>query len=229
MDEKDRSNMKNYLLKIVVMSSVLPFSLHAADSAHPSARNDFCQSPEAIYVNDKDNSSLHSQLENFDLDSISVRGHLRVLLQRKTNACIISKTEKQLIEQFAESNGLEVNWVYVDNKWELLPGLLSGKGDIVVAQDHSIAAGIQNQVEFAYPWANASYKIVQRADNSRISKLEDLTGRQVAAYKDSIIWPMLVELAESQTGISLQEIPTTVSYREIMERVKNSFSGRSAK
>ena len=209
--------MKNSFLKLLTLVSCLPLSLQAATDHTDPSRYGFCQSPEAIYTSDKD---LISSRENPDLDVISERGKLRVLLQRKTNACIISKTEKQLIDQFAKSHNLEVDWVYVDNKWELLPELLSGKGDIVVAQDRGIAAGIKDEINFTYPWANASYKIVQRADSSRISKLEDLSGRQVAAYKDSVLWPMLVEMAESQTGISLQEIPTTITYQEIMERVK---------
>ncbi len=93
-------------------------------------------------------------------------------------------------------------------------------GDIIVAQDQNIAAGIQEHIKFTHTWANAAYKIVDRADNSRISRIEDLSGRQIAAFRVSPVWNDLIEIAESQTGLVLQEIPPTVSYREVMERVK---------
>ncbi len=180
---------------------------------------DFCRAPE---VQEQINiSATNSSLENIhDLQAINASGMLRVLLQKKKIACTISETERQLIEEFAHINDLDLYWVYVDNDWELLPELIKGNGDIIVAQDQSLSANIQDEINFSHSWANATFKIVERSDNSRISRVDDLSGRQVAVYKSSPVWNTLSKLAELQTGMVLQEIPPTVPYREVMERVK---------
>ena len=209
--KKFHSYTGNASIRILFFILLLPISLQAKELDNTVDRYGFCKAPEAHYSHSNNDEALSSPQNNSDLGTITERGKLRVLLQRKKNACIISQTERQLIEQFADANGLDVNWVYVDNNWELLPKLLSDKGDIIVAQDHALAAGIKDEVAFTYPWANASYKIVERAGNSRITRIEDLSGRQLAAYKDAVIWPKLLEIAKSQTGLFIEEIPPTVT------------------
>jgi len=195
---------------------VAPLSVQANEK---NTAFDSCQIVDAI---DKQLPTSENYLsENLnDLKGINERGVLRVLLQKKKNACTISQIEQQLIKEFAHLNNLALHWVYVDNDWELLPELLKGNGDIIVAQDQTLSASIQNEVNFSHSWADATFKVVERSDNSRISRKEDLSGRQVAAYKSSPVWNTLVELVESQTGMVLEEIPQTLSYLEVMQLVK---------
>lgn len=216
--KKFYSYTKDASLRILFLLLLLPISIQAKALDNTVDRYGFCKAPEATSSHDE---AFTSTQNDTDLGTITKRGKLRVLLERKQKACIISQTERQLVEQFAKTNNLDVSWIYVDNNWELLPDLLAGKGDIIAGQDHALVAGIQDEVAFTYPWANATYKIVERADDSRISRIEDLSGRQLAAYKDNVIWPKLLELAKSQTGLYIEEIPPTVSYQEVMERVKS--------
>lgn len=203
--------------KALLLTSILSASAYANEKA---AEAESCLMPvNDVQTIDSNNSiSLKSQL---DLEAIIERGNLRVLLQKKTNGCTISQKERQLIEEFANINDLNLDWVYVENDWELLPELVNGRGDIILAQDQSLSASIQGEVSFSHAWANAAYKIVERSDSSRITRIDDLAGRQVAAYKTSPIWHKLTELSESQTGLRLQEIPPDLSSQEAMEKVKS--------
>jgi membrane-bound lytic murein transglycosylase F len=216
--KKNRSFTFGCSLRALLLALAAPMSVQANDL---SVDKDFCQLPVAE-LEQRDLSHLKSSLENnHDLQAINERGMLRVLLHRKTNACSISQTERQLIEEFANINDLDLYWIYVNNEWELLPELIKGNGDIIAGQDQNLTASIQDEINFSLAWANASYKIVERSDNSRISRIEDLAGRQIAVYKSSPVWNTLTELTESQTGLVVKEIPASASYSEVMERVKS--------
>ena len=204
---------------VIVITFLFPNIIFASELVDGIAYQNFCDAP----VQQIENLNAIGVLpDGHDLAAIKERKVFRVLLHQKTNECVISRTERQLIEEFATLNGLSLSWIYVENSWELLPELINGKGDIIVAQDQNLSASIQNEINFTHVWANATFKIVERADNSRISRNEDLAGRQVAAYKNSPVWEKLLELSRTQVGMVLQEIPTTVSHDEIMQRVKTA-------
>ena len=201
----------------MLLALIVPVSVQAKGN---SKDVDYCQAPEVVSEL-SDVSAVASTLQNLhDLEAINQRGSLRVLLHRKVNACTISQTERQLIQEFAHINDLDLYWIYVDNDWELLPELIKGRGDIILAQDQSLSASIKGQINFTHSWTNAAYKIVGRADHTRLRDVDDLTGRQVAAYKSSPVWNDLLALTESQAGFSLQEIPAKLSYQGVMQRVK---------
>ena len=145
---------------------------------------------------------------------------LRVLLQYPVHACAISKKERRLIEQYAASNGLKIDWRYVAGAGQLLPALAAGQGDIVLAQDQALSAGPKPRAQFTYAWADSAWRIIQRRDKSAITRPEDLAGRQIAAYRDSRSWPLLMELAQSVEGLDILEIPPNVPYRALLKRVK---------
>lgn len=204
---------------VIVVTFLFPTILFALDLGDEIAYENFCDAP-VLQIENSDASNVLP--DGTDLVAIKERKIFRVLLHQKINECVISQTERQLIEEFAYLNDLDLSWIYVDNSWELLPELINGKGDIIVAQDQNLSASIQNEVNFTHVWANATFKIVERADNSRISRHEDLAGRQVAAYKNSPVWNKLLELSKTQVGMVLQEIPPNVSHDEVMQRVKTA-------
>jgi membrane-bound lytic murein transglycosylase F len=214
----NRSLTLGCFTRALLLASILSAPVYANEN---ESIVDFCQPPTTEYqasaISDIKSSLEHSH----DLESINERGILRVLLQKKISGCVISQTERQLIEEFANINDLDLNWIYVENKWELLPELVKGNGDIIVAQDQNLSASIQDEINFSHPWANATFKIVERSDSSRITRVEDLAGRQLAAYKPSPYWNTLSDLAESQTGLNLQEISPDISSEEVMQRVKS--------
>ncbi len=181
--------------------------------------DNFCHAPSADKKHQIENNKFVRHAPN-DLEMIYERGTLRVLLQKKNDVCVISKIEKLLIEEFANTHNLSLEWVYVDNNWELVAELMTGNGDIVVGQDQGLSAGVHSQINYTHAWGSANYKILQRFDDIHINRIQDLTGRHVAAYKTSPIWDYLVKLSKTQTGMILQEIPRHVSYQKTIERVK---------
>lgn len=203
-------------LKALLLTSTMSVPVYAEENP---ASIEYCLSPVS---ESEDTNKSHNVFYDdvHDLDAIKGRGVLRVLLQKKTDGCTISQKEHQLLDEYANTNKLNIDWVYVENDWQLLPELINGKGDIIVAQDQNLSASIQDEIVFSHPWTNASYKIVERSDSSRITRIEDLAGRQVAAYKSSPIWNTLVEMADSQTGLDLVEIPYELPSLEVMNRVK---------
>ena len=145
---------------------------------------------------------------------------LRVLLQYPVHACAISKKERRLIEGYAAANDLRIDWRYVADAGQLLPALAAGLGDIVLGQDQALDAESDAQAQFTYAWADSAWRIIQRRDNSAITRPEHLAGRQIAAYRDARIWPLLTALAQSIEGLDILEIPPDIPYRELLERVK---------
>ncbi|MEM6998270.1 MAG: transporter substrate-binding domain-containing protein [Pseudomonadota bacterium] len=204
-------------LRVFILAFFAMMSVYANE---PGNGIEFCQSPSEVY--ELSVPEISPSLQNIqDLEGVTERGMLRVLLHKKTNACTVSKIELQLIREFAHINDLDLYWVYVDNEWELLPELLKGNGDIILAQDQTLTASIQDEIKFSHSWSNAAFKIVERANNSRIKRIEDLSGRQIAVYKSSPVWNKLVELSKSQIGLVVKEIPVDVSIYDVMERVKS--------
>lgn len=194
---------------------LFPFTLFANGLPETNNNARYCDAPEGAL------SSINNSKRD-DLFEIRARGMLRVLLHKKNDGCAISYAERRLLEEYANVHGLELRWTYVENDWELLPELVQGRGDIIVAQDKNLSAHIQDHVTFAHTWSTASFKIVERADKSRIRKVEDLIGRQVAVYKTSPVWDKLLELTKTQAGLSLKEIPPGVSFEEVMQRVQSA-------
>ena len=145
---------------------------------------------------------------------------LRVLLQYPVHACAISKKERRLIEGYAAANDLQIDWRYVADAGQLLPALAAGLGDIVLGQDQALDAESDAQAQFTYAWADSAWRIIQRRDNGAITRPEHLAGRQIAAYRDARIWPLLTALAQSMEGLDILEIPPDIPYRELLERVK---------
>ena len=200
---------------------LLASTVVATTPSERSSTKNFCYNFEAKNQLDFQNNNISSQ-KSSDLGAIHERGTLRILIQKRDDDCFISKKEKLLIEEFANTQGLKIHWSFVHNEWELVTELITGSVDVVVGQNQSLASGLHNKINFTHAWTAASYKIVQRRDNSRINRVQDLTGRHVAAYKTSSVWNYLVELSRTQIGMTLQEIPKFDSYRKTLERVKTA-------
>ena len=122
--------------------------------AQPAIANDFCQSP----PENKPEQSLYELSSSSQFDAINKRGYLRVLLAREQHGCSISHIEKQLLDQFAANQQLELHWVYVDYEWNLLSSLLADEGDIIIGQHKQFSTGMDQQLAFSYTWANASHR-----------------------------------------------------------------------
>ena len=90
-------------------------TVSALSSDKESSPENFCHTSDIKNKFITQNDSFNVQATK-DLDAIFEQGILRVLLQKKNDDCIVSKTEKLLIEEFANTYGLKINWFYVNNE-----------------------------------------------------------------------------------------------------------------
>ena len=216
---KKKQHVLRPLFSLTGLFFLLISSVAALPSGDEKFTENFCYNfgTESQFYSQNNN---HSQQQSGDLEEILERGTLRILIQKKYDDCIVSKTEKLLIEEFASTHNLKILWSYVNNEWELVPELIAGNADVVIGQNQGLVSGLHDKIDFTHAWTSASYKIIQRRDNSRINRAQDLAGRHVAAYKTSPIWGRLEELSLTQTGMTLQEIPKYDSYQKTLKRVK---------
>ena len=206
-------------IKRLTRLSLLCFAMFVASPVsageQAAGADEFCYAPD---FSGRFVKSVRTPHENF---ASKPGKRLRVLLAHPAHACAISKKEKQLIEQYAGLNDLTIDWHYVATAGQLLPALAAGLGDIVLAQDQALAAGRANQTQFTYAWADSAHRIIQRRDDNLINQPEHLIGREIAAYRDAEIWPLLMELKQSVASLRILEVPPHVPYRTLLERVKN--------
>ena len=165
--------------------------------------------------------SVAVHYKHTDLRDIVKHGALRILYQRErgVGAYSVSASERAMLERFAEERHLALDWVAVDKSWNLIPQLVAGKGDIIVGQGPTLAAGMADQARFTSPWLAQPQQVVVRTDTTRIRALEDLVYRQVAVKQSSPAWPVMKQLAEQYPAMALVAIPEHVKYDIIMARV----------
>jgi len=158
-----------------------------------------------------------------DLQDIVKRGTLRVLYQRgqNTGTYRVSARERDLVEQFSREHKVALEWIVVDYSWNLVPQLIAGRGDIIVGQGPTLAAGMVNQARFTSPWLAQHQQVVVRTDTTQIRSLDDLGYRQVALKHSSPAWPILKQLAAQYPAMDIVVIPENLTYETIMARVAN--------
>ena len=155
-----------------------------------------------------------------DLDAIVHSGKLRVLYQPRTRGSLpVSNTERTMLKRFAREYNLELQWIPTNARWDLLPELVNGKGDIIAGYGRSITAGISGQARFTLPWITSHQQVVARTDTTQINSLDDLAARQIALQKSSPAWSTMQELSEKIPTMDLVLIPENVSQETIMSRV----------
>jgi membrane-bound lytic murein transglycosylase F len=100
-----------------------------------------------------------------------------------------------------------------------LPELIVGRGDIIIGQGMSIAAGTHDQIRFTSPWVASRQQVIVRSNTTRIESLADLVSRQIALKKSSPAWPIMEKLVANNPTMDLVVIPETLSQERIMARV----------
>ena len=156
-----------------------------------------------------------------DLQDIVNRGTLRILYQRdqQDGAYRVSPRERVMLEQFARERAVSLEWIPVNARWNLIPNLVDGKGDIIVGQGPALAAGMVDQASFTSPWLAQHPQVVVRSNTTRIQSPKDLAYRQVAIKKSSPAWPVMEKLAEQFPTMELVTIPEDDKIDAIMARV----------
>ena len=148
------------------------------------------------------------------------QGALRVLYYSQLqDPRTIAGVEKEMLEKFAKEHHLALKWITVAAPWQLVPELLAGTGDVIIGQGKSLAAGMSDQMIFTSSWTASRQQIVVRKDTTQITRLDDLTFRQIAVKRSSPAFDMLGELAKKHPTMDLIIIPEELERQTVLARV----------
>jgi membrane-bound lytic murein transglycosylase MltF len=105
---------------------------------------------------------------------------------------------------------------------ELIPALLEGRGDIVMA-DLTVTAERLAEVDFVDPWiAGVEEIVVTSPDAPRIATLDDLSGKEVFVRESSSYYQSLLALnarltSEGKPAVTLTPAPEELEDEDLME------------
>jgi membrane-bound lytic murein transglycosylase F len=169
-------------------------------------------------------SSKPPFVESGDFEQIRERGTLRVLVPNLERSGYLPRHgspldyERELIRNFAEQERLDLFWVTVESREDLIPFLLEGKGDLI-ASNLTATSERRKRVAFTVPVKLVREQLVTRASDETISGPEDLEGRYVAVRRSSSFWNTIERWREKVPGIELQEVEEHLDTDEILHRV----------
>ena len=142
-----------------------------------------CQA--ATDVEERAGESVPAVIDQGDLPSIRARGTLRVLVGASGEEEFLPRQgmpaslDKTLAEELAGRLGVDMEFVLVDRRDELIPMLVEGKGDLVAAQ-LTVTDKREQQVAFARPTATVEEWVVgQRGAENLPRSPVALAGREV--------------------------------------------------
>ncbi len=164
--------------------------------------------------------SFTSAVAGGDLSEIKQRGRLRILVQKQASSLDRqNSTGWKLIRQYMREQGLQADWIEVDQAQLLYTYLHQGKGDIILRAGASSYQDRPQQVQLTLPWGISQQQVISRSDTGRIRKLEDLGTRQIAVKASSPILGILQAQTEINPAMDLIIIPDTINTKSILQRV----------
>ncbi|MEC9464556.1 MAG: transporter substrate-binding domain-containing protein, partial [Myxococcota bacterium] len=144
-----------------------------------------------------DNVSVYHQSEAIptyvavdDLDGIVNRGIVRVLVHGVGETHLardgkLGQRDRELVAAVADTLGVRLKLILVENYADLIPMLLDGRGDIVAAQ-MTVTPKRRERVAFTRPTRSVDEVLVgKRGAASAPKSLTDLMGREVHVRQSS--------------------------------------------
>jgi len=167
------------------------------------------------------------QITGADLAEIRQRGVLRVLVPRHHLPEVLPadmvRPDQSFAADFARELGLRVQWVYAENRDDLIPLLLAGVGDLV-GSGLVITPERREQVAFSVPLGVVRDQVVVRADRARaVAGTPDLHGLTVALHPSTAAWKRLELLQEEIPGLSLAALPESETLLKALDEVADGF------
>lgn len=161
-----------------------------------------------------------------DLPQLKQHNKLRILIPRLSadidylpRSGLPIHYETELASRFANKIGLEPVWIYVDKFDQLIPMLLAGQGDLIVA-NFTVTEERKQQLAFTVPVATIREQLVTRSDD-QIKELGDLVGREIAVQKSTSFWGTVQDIVRQFPGVQVHVVPEDLSVEEIVSAVAN--------
>ncbi len=148
---------------------------------------------------------------------------LRVLLQRADPERLPRQgnplyLERELVEQFAQGVGRELQLTYLDEFADLLPALVQGRGDLVLA-NLTITPERREQVDFTLPVAYSRQQLVLRAGATPPQRIAELAGLRLGVQSATAFYATALELQQKVPDLQLVELPPDLDTTGVLDQV----------
>ncbi|MDH5729650.1 MAG: transporter substrate-binding domain-containing protein, partial [Gammaproteobacteria bacterium] len=202
-------NARNYWFVFIILS----FFLSACEKSTSPAVSSTEPSPEQL-----------NYIEKGDLPELLDRGFLRVIMPQSGMADdglprygYPLHFEQEIIEDFAESIGLQLSWVIVEKRSDLMPYLYDGKGDIIAA-NLTITEKRKKQINFTVPVETVDEQLVVRS-NEKITRKAQLSGRTIAVHRSSAFYDTAKQLQKKIKNLKIVIVPEQIPTERIIDGV----------
>jgi membrane-bound lytic murein transglycosylase F len=162
-------------------------------------------------------------IEQGDIKAIKSHGKLRILVPKRRDSWLPREgnpqdMEQELARSFARSMNLEPVLVYVENFDQLIPSLISGKGDLIAA-NLTITKKRKQQISFTVPVDQSRELLVSHSADKSIKKKSDLKKRTVAIQKNTSYEETLLSLQKKYPGIKTEILAGNLDIDEILDKI----------
>jgi membrane-bound lytic murein transglycosylase F len=195
-----------------VMTEAAPVAvIEAQPEDEPAVVEPEIEQPPEVYVD--------------DLDGLVARGKLRILIPANVGGAFYLpragwpvQAQEELAERFALSQGLEPELVPIAQFGELIPALLTGKGDVIAA-NLTVTDSRRQHMAFSVPLTTVRQQVIVAAGDDGIEDAKDLAGKRVMSVPGSSFWERLEKLRETHPDIELVPRPPEMSDEEVIDAV----------
>ncbi len=166
-------------------------------------------------------SGHRDQMYTGDLDEVKKRGVLRVLTRNNSTSYFLYKGVEagfdfEVARWIAKEMGVRLEMVVAPTRRELVPWLLEGRGDVVIA-GFSTEAARADRVLYTRPYIESPWVVVTRLDGPALTSTADLAGLDLLVRPSSGAMRRLRDLDLS--GMRLRGAVETEESEDLLDKV----------
>ena len=188
----------------------------------------------------KDTHYIDIPSTSIDLGEILKKGKLTVLVENSSTSFFIYRGKKmgfeyEMLKEFANELGVELEIKIVNNLDDLIPMLNNGEGDII-ACNYTITRERKKQIDFSLPYIRTPQVLVQRKpegwekmtaakiNSFLVRDISELAHKKVHVWKNSSNYQRLIHLQdEIGDTIYIEEEEGLISTEELIEMVSEGL------
>ncbi len=164
-------------------------------------------------------------IELGDIDELQQRGELRVLIHARQDIYLPRNgrpqdIDNEMLERFANEQGLTLSLIAVERYEDLIPDLLAGKGDIIAA-NMTITESRSEQVSFSVPLDLITEHLLSSTQNP-LANLNQLSDRTLAVQRGTSFWLTAEKLQAEFNGLKIKTLSGEINHDEIFDFISQN-------
>lgn len=156
-----------------------------------------------------------SQVENQNILKILIWSGHETYLPRSGD---FATKELRYLEQFAQEKGFTLEIISVDKFADLIPALLSGKGDII-ATNYTVTFVRKRHLQFTLPIASTTEYLVMSAKAKSMAKGSELNKRTLHIQSRTSYSLTAQGLAKAFPKLAIKYIPQHLTNEDLLDKV----------